>query len=320
MTPMRARFTDQPLHAVLTALDAHLRDAPPGAVCVVEAPDPDACAETHSGELRDGRRYRPWAVWVRVAEQLGCELTTPGAIDDDMVRFGLRRLPRSSWHESAIPSGHPEKYGARSMFALIDKFEQPDLVVAFDDAVALIDPPADARVLALGCNQGDELAVVTRTIPGARCVGLDHSATAIARGLERFPRLDLRVADLRDDALWSTLEPQRFDLVVAINVLHSPSLDGQGILRRLVADHLTPAGGLIIGRPNSRHVGPRLRYGAAVKGYRRPELSVLVRDLSFYKRYLARQRFRVTITGQHTVLVTAKALPERVARRSASTG
>jgi hypothetical protein len=309
---MPARYTDQPLHEVMADLEARLAG---GETVEFEVPDPDRSAGHFTGEFVDGVRHRSLAVWVRLAEQLGCAMTTPRPLEDGFVRLGLRPLDdEASWHRTAGASGAPEKYGAQSVFARIDKFEQPDFLVAFRRAVAFVDPPASARVLAVGCNQGDELAMVRRVRPEAQLVGLDHSASAIERGRTRVPDADLRVVDLND---FDALTLGRFDLVLAINVLHSPGLDGQALCRRVVTRHLTPSGGLVIGLPNSRYVGTGLRYGASVKNHAHAELSVLVRDAAFYKRYLARHLFRVTLTGQHTLLVTAKALPDRVRRQQA---
>ncbi len=309
---MIARYTHQPLYEVMADLEARLAGGEP---VEFEAPDPDRSAGHFAGESVDGARHRSLAVWVRVAEQLGCALTTPRPLADGFIRLGLRPLDDdASWHRTAGASGAPEKYGAQSVFARIDKFEQPDFLVAFRQAVAFVDPPATARVLAVGCNQGDELAMVLHARPQARLVGLDHSASAIERGRIQLPEADLREVDLND---FDALDLGRFDLVVAINVLHSPGLDGQALCRRLVTRHLTPSGGLVIGLPNSRYIGTALRYGAAVKNRSHAELSVLVRDAASYKRYLARHLFQVTLTGQHTLLVTGRALPERIRRQQA---
>ncbi len=305
------RFTDHDLFAVLAALEPRVEALAPGQILRFEAPDPDRAFDRYDGELLDGRRHRSLAGWTALAEQLGAVLLRPRDADDGFVALGLRALDRgASWQTRAAPSGDPEKYGVGSGFARVRKFEEPAFLCGFRDAVRFIDPGPGARVLAVGCNRGDELDALARLRPDAGLAlhGLDHSPSAIAEARARHPGMAFAVGDLNAPGDLGG----RYDLLLALNVLHSPSLDGKAVLRRLVAEHLTPAGAVIVGLPNVRYVDHTLRFGARVKGFSHPELSVLVRDAAYYRRYLARHRFRVMITGQHTVFVCARPLPARV--------
>lgn len=306
------RFTDDDLFAVLAALEPRLAALAPGEVLRFLAPDPDRSFAHYDGELIDGRRHRSLAGWVALAEQLGARLLCPRPAEDGCVRLALRKLDRdASWQTSSALSGDPEKYGVDSGFARVRKFEEPAFVCSFRDALRFVDPAPGARVLAVGCNRGDELDAMVRLMPshGFVCHGIDHSVSAIDEARRCHPEMAFDAIDLNDADAMGQLG--RFDLVLALNVLHSPSLDGKAVLRRLVAEHLTPAGAVMIGLPNVRYVDHGLCYGARVKGFSEPELSVLVRDAAYYRRYLAQHRFRVMITGQHTVFVAARPLPGR---------
>ena len=88
-------------------------------------------------------------------------------------------------------------------------------------------------------------------------------------------------------------------------MLHSPALDGQALFRRLLAEHLAPEGGMILGFPCGHHLDHRLRYGARSRNYGHPELSVLL-GVGYYRRVLQRRGKVVTLTGRQTLLLTAR--------------
>lgn len=313
------RFVDDDLFFVRATLERALAGRAAGETLWFEAPDPDR-AGLYEGEPTPFGRHRSLAGWVMLAEELGACLLSPRPAGEGRVLLGLRRLDRgASWQTRAAPSGDPEKYGVDSGFARVRKFEEPPFLFAFARALDFVDPPTGARVLALGCNRGDELAALTRLRPDHRfdLHGVDHAASAVAQARREHPQMRFYTADLARFEEPPLADLGRFDLVLALNVLHSPSLDGKAILQRVVAEHLTPAGSVIVGLPNVRYVDHTLNHGARVKGFTHPELSVLVRDAAYYRRYLARHRFRVMITGRHTVLVCARPLPARIQARSA---
>jgi trans-aconitate methyltransferase len=161
-------------------------------------------------------------------------------------------------------------------------------------------------VLDLGVNDGDELALMIALAPAlatATFVGVDHSASALAVARARFPadRVALHAADL---AALGDLGLGRFDLVVSFGTLQSPSVDDRALLRRVVQDHLTPDGAVILGVPNCRYLDGELVHGARMKNFRQPELGLVVKDVAFYRKYLQQHDRQVFVTGRHTLLVT----------------
>jgi trans-aconitate methyltransferase len=160
-------------------------------------------------------------------------------------------------------------------------------------------------VLDLGVNRGDELAAFA-WLPGApdiTFVGVDHSPSALAEARARFPdpRHQFLEADL--NALPAGLG--RFSLVVSVGTLQSPGVDDHALLRRLVQEHVEPEATLLLGFPNSRFRDGEVVYGARVRNLREPDLSLLVKDLSFYRRYLHQHGFRTFLGGKYDLLLTA---------------
>jgi trans-aconitate methyltransferase len=199
-----------------------------------------------------------------------------------------------------------ERYGASSEFARISKHEEPGFVLDFADALARVPVAAGARVLDLGVNAGDELALAMALAPvlaDASFVGVDHSESAIAVARARFgARVALHVADL---ASLDALDLGTFDLVISIGTLQSPGIDDREVVRRVVQRHLAPAGAVIFGFPNCRYIDGELEHGTRMKNFRQPELGLLVKDVAFYRKYLQQHHRRVFVTGQHYLFVTA---------------
>ena len=132
-------------------------------------------------------RYRSLAVWVDLAEVVGCTLGTPEVLGDGFIRLRFRlREADANWHERSAPSGDPEKYGSGTDFARTDKFEDPTFVDAYLDSLRFLELPKNARVLSLGVNAGAELGVFAslydqETLSAMELIGLDHSVSAIQR-------------------------------------------------------------------------------------------------------------------------------------------
>ena len=313
---MLLRYTDQTMAQILYEVRRDLEDLSAGEVLSFVVADPDLSASHYDGEpiqVGDERcLYRSYTPWFNLAESLHCSLCTPVKLKPGYVQLGLRKWNSDhSWHTQSAPSGDPEKYGVESEFSRISKLEDPSFLVSFLESLRFVRLPASPRILSLGVNKGDELAMISEHCAAMgsapRFVGIDHCPSAVeyARQNHSDPAFEFHVADLND---FETSDFGRFDLVVAINTLHSPNLDGQGVFRRIVATHLTPSGGLILGFPNCRYVDHALCYGAKVKNYHRPELSVLFKEAGYYKRYLHQHKFSVTLTGKHTVLLTGRRL------------
>jgi 2-polyprenyl-3-methyl-5-hydroxy-6-metoxy-1,4-benzoquinol methylase len=287
-------FSDEPLRQIIARITAGEH--------VIDVVDPDFGRGRYAGEPVEvgGVRYihRPLRVWVDLAERLGLRLLLPRPLAPPLVRLTFEPLVTEA--RLRPTSDDPtERYGADSPFARISKLEDPGFVIDFAEALSRITFPAAPRILDLGVNTGDELALLDH-VPNATLVGIDHSASAIAVAQERFPDADLRVADL--NALPS-LHLGHFDLVIAMSTLQSPGVDDRELLRRIVQNHLAPTGAVLIGIPNCRYIDGELEYGTRMKNFRQPELGLLVKDVAFYRKYLQQHHRQVFVTGKHYLLV-----------------
>jgi hypothetical protein len=181
--------------------------------------DPDRARGHYAGEIVDGCVHRPWRVWTDLAERMGLRMLTPRQADPPLVELRFERLgPR--WQPRGEGS---ERYGIGSGFERISKLEDPGFVIDLEEALARVALPPGGRVLDLGCNTGDVLAMMPA---GAQLVGVDHSASAIAAARTRVPHATLVQADV------TALPPlPPFDLVVSIGLLQSGALDDRALVR-----------------------------------------------------------------------------------------
>jgi SAM-dependent methyltransferase len=259
--------------------------------------DPDRGRGRYAGELVDDHVHRPFRTWVDLADRLDLRLRTPRAAEPPYVELVFEALDTSArWDRE------PEKYGAESAYQRITKLEDPCFVIDFLEAldrVALGDAP---RVLDLGVNTGDELALIRTRYPGAAIVGIDRDASALAIARARYPGATFIEADIGQPSGAGT-----FDLVVSIGTLQSANLDDRDLLRRIVQDHLEPNGAVILGVPNCRYVDGEQRFGARMKNFSQPELGLLVKDVAFYRKYLQQHHRQVWVTGKSYILVTGGA-------------
>ncbi len=308
----------------LAALARRLRAAfAAGATAIeLDVPDPDAVRDEAAAVVG-------WRGWFDLAELLGCRLEAPRPQGEG--RAGLRLVPlppEAAWHAGATAGAGggaasassaigaavgasgasdpvaSERYADPAGFGAVRKLDHPGFLLPLLEALGRVRPPDGGRVLVLGCHRGDEIAALGLLDPhpvGLEVVGVDHAAAPLAEATRRFPAarfLQRDVADLPPDL-------GRFDLVVAVAVLQSPAVDDRALLRRLVQAHLTPTGSLLLGLPNGRFRGREPVWGARTRNYREPDLSLVVRDLAVYRRYLHQHGFRSHVGGRYDLLLTA---------------
>ena len=309
MSEPAAEFARAPLLDIV----AHLRAALAGSAAAVslQVLDPDHGRGSYAGEqvTVGSARYihRPFRVWVELAERLGLRLLTPRPAAAPLIELRFERLdPATGWQKDA-PADPTEKYGAASGFARISKLEEPGFLVDFAEALARVDLQPGARVLDLGVNTGDELALIGALAPGlgdqVSFVGVDHSRSALAVARQRFPGSRFHFVDA-DLGQLAGLDVGAFDLVVCIGTLQSPGIDDRELLRHIVQRRLLPGGSVILGFPNCRYVDGEVQQGTRMVNFREPELGLLIKDVAFYRKYLQQHHRQVHVTGSRYVLVT----------------
>ncbi|MCD0164709.1 methyltransferase domain-containing protein [Deinococcus sp. 12RED42] len=287
------------MSVILPAVRDQLRAA--GEV-TFEIPDPDAGLGRYAGEATAHGTHRPWHTWTDLADLLGAHLLTPDRAGEGRVRLTLRA------HAPARDPDHAG-YGPDGDWARVNKLEDPVFLSTFIEALRRVNPPPGGRVLALGLNAGHELAALPLAFPdrALTVVGVELDPAAAQAARERWPQATVHVADV--NALPEGLG--RFDLILALSLLQSPGVTQDVLLATLRRHHLTPAGGLILGYPNARYRDGTLSYGARMRNYARPDLSLLAADLTNARRGLQKHDFKVFVTGKYEVLLTA--IPARAA-------
>ena len=291
------RFSSESLYDILQYLDAALRSA---ASVSFEVPNPDENAGLYAGEHLERSVYRPLSTWYELAQELRCRMSVPLILDDGFIRLSFSKLAEEhSFHAD----DSNKKYSADSTFARINKLEDPSFLRAYLESLERVDVSRGKRILSLGVNRGDELLPLERLNTDAHIVGIDINESALQIAKRRFGKRYSFITMDVNDLGGLGLEP--FDLILSFSTLQSPSVDDRKLLRLLVQRFLTPQGSLILGLPNSRYVDGELLYGARLKNYARPDLSLLVRDAAYYRKYLQQHGFKVFVTGKYELLVTA---------------
>jgi cyclopropane fatty-acyl-phospholipid synthase-like methyltransferase len=135
-------------------------------------------------------------------------------------------------------------------------------------------------------------------------VGIDHSKTAIAHAKKEFKENNVKFYT-EDITKMDTLNIGKFDLLISIGTLQSPSINFKPFFMNLVQNYLEKDSAIILGFPNSRWAGGEMIYGAKAPNYAMSEMSLLFNDVIFCKKYLQQHKYRVTLTGKQYIFLTA---------------
>lgn len=254
-----------------------------------------------------GYLYRSYKGWSDLGELLFCRLMTPKPLSEYTVAITYEKLDLSdSFHRSVEKE---EKYGTTSRFASIHKNEEPAFLSAYLRALQSVKVGEKKRILNLGINTGDEFDLIRRILPhdeylNLELVGIDHSQSAINVARERFDEGNalFYIHDINDLA---SLGLGRFDLIITIGTLQSSTLEFKSLFASLVQEYLTKEGSLILGFPNCRWMGGEMIYGAKAPNYPYSEMSILIKDIYYCKKYLQQKKFRVTLTGKDYLFLAA---------------
>lgn len=251
--------------------------------------------------------YRSIKAWSDLGELLLCRMLLPKALSEHTVAITYEKLDLSgSFHHAEAAE---EKYGADSTFSRIHKNEEPVFLNAYLRALKSVRVGERLRILNLGINTGEEFDLIRRLLPhdqymNLSLVGIDHSSSAISVAREQFREgnATFYVHDINDLA---SLSLGRFDLIITIGTLQSSTLEFKPLFMSLVQEYLTKEGSLILGFPNCRWMDGEMIYGAKAPNYPYSEMSILIKDIYYCKKYLQQKKFRVTLTGRDYLFLTA---------------
>lgn len=304
-------FTSEPLSAILSWAEEQLGTSE---TFTLEVLNPDAARGSYAGApiaiAGSIWLYRSYKALSDLGELLFCRMLTPQPLSKHTVAITYEKLDRDdSFHRS---DAKEEKYGTESRFAAIRKNEEPAFLAHYLRALRSVRIGEKKRVLNLGINTGDEFDLIRRILPPERyrnleLIGIDHSASAIETARKRFDEgnATFHVHDIND---LDSLALGRFDLIITIGTLQSPGIDDKALFMKLVRECLEPEGAMILGFPNCRWMGGEMIYGAKAPNYPYSELSLLIKDVHYCKKYLQQKKFRVTVTGKEYLFLTATSI------------
>ncbi|MEN8148126.1 MAG: methyltransferase domain-containing protein [Campylobacterota bacterium] len=252
--------------------------------------------------------YRSLRSWLDLAVILNCRMLTPSSASEQTVILRFQKLETDSFHQDN-PDDKSEKYGIDSSFSAISKNEEPAFLSAYTQALDVANAATKKRVLNLGVNRGDEFALIQElleqeTFEKIEFVGIDHSSTAIEEAHNRFSAPNMHFYSHDINAL-DELDLGKFDLIITIGTLQSPGINYKPFLMNLVKNYLNDDGAIILGFPNSRWIDGEMVYGAKMRNYRESDLSLLLSDIDYAKRYLQQKKFTVRISGKEYIFLTA---------------
>jgi len=300
-------FTTEPMTDILSWAHNTLKESN---TIIFEVLNPDIGRGYYAGEVVaiDGSDYlyRSYKAWSDLGELLFCRLLTPKTASEYTVVITYEKLDLSdSFHASEAKE---EKYGTASRFAAIHKNEEPAFLSAYLRALRSVKVGERKRILNLGINTGDEFDLIRTILPpeiyqNLELVGIDFSQSAINIARERFNEgnATFYVHDINNLA---SLGLGRFDLIITIGTLQSSTLEFKSLFASLVQEYLSKEGAMIVGFPNCRWMGGEMIYGAKAPNYPYSEMSILVKDIYYCKKYLQQKKFRVTLTGKDYLFLT----------------
>ena len=75
-----------------------------------------------------------------------------------------------------------------------------------------------------------------------------------------------------------TLNLGRFDVLLSLDTLQSPTMKPKPLFQQLFQNHLHPGGRVLLSLPNCRYRDGQIEYGARTKNFQRAELSLAYSD------------------------------------------
>ncbi len=278
-----------------------------------QIPDPDHATQHYAGTLiqreNTAFRHHSWRAWNDLATLLSCRIMTPAITDGEEVILSFQKLDRADTFHAKSHTDYREKYGTDSFFSLIDKNEEPTFLFAYRQALGHVKLYERRNILDLGINRGDEFALIKSLVTPEnyaqiQLTGIDHSHSAIQEARESFPEENVTLY-CHDVNQLETLTLPQYHLIISIGTLQSPGIDFKPLFMSLIQDYLTPDGAIILGFPNCRWIDGEMIYGAKAPHYNFSEMSLVIKDIYFCKKYLQQHKFRVTITGKEYLFLTA---------------
>ena len=246
--------------------------------------------------------------WIDFAQIFYLKMLTPTIKENDIVLKFKKLDSSNSFHKNKTTSN--EKYGVNSEFFKIDKTNYFSFVHYYTQALKFIDIKKKHNILNLGINKGDEFNIITnmltdQELANKNFIGIDYSQTIIDYAKNNNSKDNFNFI-CHDTNKLETLNLGKFDLIISIGTLQSASLDFKAVFMELYQKYLQKDGSIILGFPNCRWIDKQMIYGAKAPNYNFSEMSLVIKDIYFCKKYLQQKKYRVTITGKDYIFLTAR--------------
>jgi 2-polyprenyl-3-methyl-5-hydroxy-6-metoxy-1,4-benzoquinol methylase len=227
---------------------------------------------------------------------------------DGVYSFVFERLDtQSSFHNAEQNS---EKYGVGSEFFSIDKTKEFSFLYYYQEALKFVGIKDKKTILNLGINKADEFRVIKDMLSkeqflSKKFVGIDYSQSAIVYAKEqmRDENIEFLCADIND---LESISLPRFDLLISIGTLQSSNINFNERFMYIFQNHLEKNGSIVLGFPNCRWIDGEMIYGAKAPNYSFNEMSLVLKDIHFCKKYLQQKKYRVVITGKDYLFLSAR--------------
>lgn len=254
--------------------------------------------------------YFGYKTFVDLAQLFTMKLLTPLKKDETTTVLRFQKLSqKSSFHNSDDASS--EKYGVQSSFFAIDKTKEFSFLYHYQKALEFVDVKSKKRVLNLGINRGDEFLVIKEMLgydafKAIEFVGIDYSASAIEYAKEAFGADKNVTFFCHDINKLEELKLGKFDLIISIGTLQSSNIEFNATFMSLYQNFLGSGGAIVLGFPNCRWIEGEMIYGAKAPNYPFSELSLVLKDIHFCKKYLQQKKYRAVVTGKDYLFLSAR--------------
>ncbi|SFZ97435.1 hypothetical protein MNB_SV-5-1754 [hydrothermal vent metagenome] len=302
-------FTNQTMQNIIPILQKVLQEKDIISFCVLNPDEADVYAGNIININNTNYIYRGFKSYVDLAELLKCKMLMPKEGEYPLIKLTFKKLETdSSFHKNTAVEKE-EKYGVTSTFFDIYKMEEPAFLYYYEEALKNVTLEKRKRILDLGVNRGDELEVIKNMLDINKYkeidfLGVDHSQSAVEYANSVFTETNSKFIS-EDINNLDSLNLGEFDLLISIGTLQSPSINFKPFFMNLVQNYLKKDSAIILGFPNSRWLGGEMIYGAKAPNYEMNEMSLLLNDIIFCKKYLQQKKYRVTITGKQYLFLTA---------------
>ncbi|MDA7818214.1 class I SAM-dependent methyltransferase [Sulfurimonas sp.] len=249
-----------------------------------------------------------YKAFVDLAQIYFMKMLTP-KVNEQNITLRFKKLnTEASFHNTDYGN---EKYGVESEFFNIDKTKQFSFLYYYQEALKFIQVSKKQRILNLGVNRGDEFSVIknmldTESFKALEFLGVDYSQTAIDYAKNEFKEHSNVEFTCRDINELESSNIGRFDLIISIGTLQSSNINFNKTFMSIYQNHLQKGGAMVLGFPNCRWIDGEMIYGAKAPNYSFNEMSLVLKDIHFCKKYLQQKGYRVVITGKDYLFLTAR--------------